>query len=214
MLSSSRISLFRPQLKRIARSTTSAVRNRTDTSPQYAHLQSARFSIDSSVEQTFSSYEYPTRTEAPEITTTKATDAVATETTTTTNGANKIYTPEDPFDDSGTLSPGDRERLKAEQSEALGSIKLSSLPITTTVPDFIPPNVSSGELEAPETLITTLDNGIRVVSQETYSQMCTIGVLTNIGSRHESVTGTVRKTTKYQKKKHAKDCKTISMSTS
>jgi predicted Zn-dependent peptidase len=41
-------------------------------------------------------------------------------------------------------------------------------------------------------LITTLENGIRVVSQETYSQVCTVGVLTNVGSRHETVTGTVR----------------------
>ncbi|OEU16163.1 LuxS/MPP-like metallohydrolase [Fragilariopsis cylindrus CCMP1102] len=40
-------------------------------------------------------------------------------------------------------------------------------------------------------MITTLENGIRVVSQETYSQMCTVGVLTNVGSRHESVTGTM-----------------------
>ena len=219
MLSSSTRTVFQPQLKRIARSTAAVVRNRAGlgvvdthahgtTPPPFLRLKHARFSVHSSEEQpTFSSYEYPTRTEAPEITTTKAADAaaatVATGASTAAKGAKKTYTTKDPFDDSGTLSAEDRDRLKAEQSKALGSIKLSSLPITTTVPDFIPPNVSSGELEPPETLITTLDNGIRVVSQETYSQMCTIGVLSNVGSRHESITGTVRTIleTEYEKTK-------------
>lgn len=201
MLSSSTRTVFQSQLKRVAQSTAAVVRNRAgfgvgvhcNTPSPIVRLQNAQFSVDSSPAPTFSSYEYPTRTEAPEITTTKAADAAVTTATTTANGANKIYTAEDPFDDGGALSAEDRERLKAEQSKKMGSIKLSSLPITATVPDFIPPNVSSGELEAPETMITTLDNGIRVVSQETYSQMCTIGVLTNVGSRHENVNGTVRR---------------------
>jgi hypothetical protein len=209
MLLSSTRTVFQPQLQRIARSTATAIRNRAGlgvdvhctTPPPFMRLKNARFSVHSSEEPTFSSYEYPTRTEAPEITTTKAADAAVTTGTSTAKGANKTYTTEDPFDDNGTLSAEDRDRLKAEQSKALGSIKLSSLPITTTVPDFIPPNVSSGELEPPETLITTLDNGIRVVSQETYSQMCTIGVLSNVGSRHESITGTVRNRTEYEKTK-------------
>ena len=189
--------IVRSQSKEFARATATVVANHSflgaeihrSESPPFLRLGKARFSVDSPAVPSFSSYEYPTRTEAPEITTTKAADAAAA--TVTANGSKKIYTTEDPFDDSGTLSPEDRERLKAEQSKNIGSIKLSSLPITATVPDFIPPNVSSGELEAPETLITKLDNGIRVVSQETYSQMCTIGVLTNVGSRHESITGTV-----------------------
>mmetsp|Transcript_14038 Transcript_14038/g.35321 ORF Transcript_14038/g.35321 Transcript_14038/m.35321 type:complete len:593 (-) Transcript_14038:182-1960(-) len=191
MLSSTTRAIFRPQLKRIAQSTTAVRRNNLvgeTTSQPFQTIQKARFSVSS--EQTFSSYEYPTRTEAPEITTTKASEAVGA-TTTIVNGSNKIYTSEDPFDDSGSLSDDDHERLKQEQSKRLESIKFSSLPITPSVPEFIPPNVSSGELEAPETLITTLDNGIRVVSQETYSQMCTLGVLTNVGSRHETIPGTM-----------------------
>lgn len=201
MLSSSTRSIFSSQLKRIARTTatvgnTTTISSSSSSASPLVRFQKARFSVDSSSEApAFSSYEYPTRTEAPEITTTKASDAKTSTTsssTDTANGANnKVYTKDDPFDDSGTLSTEERERLKAEQSQKLGSIQLSSLPITKSVPDFIPPNVSSGELEAPETLITTLDNGIRVVSQETYSQMCTIGVLSNVGSRHESVTGTM-----------------------
>lgn len=186
-LSSSTRSVVSSQLKRIvrARTTIDAAQSTSTTSP----LKRALFS-SSSEAPTFSSYEYPTRTEAPEITTTKASD-VLSNSNSNPSTTTKVYTAEDPFDDRGRLSREERDRLKAEQSKTLGSIRLSSLPITPKVPEFIPPNVSSGELEVPETLITTLDNGIRVVSQETYSQMCTIGVLTNIGSRHESVTGTV-----------------------
>ena len=45
--------------------------------------------------------------------------------------------------------------------------------------------MASTELEVQETLITTLANGIRVVSQETYGQKNTMGVLTNVGSRNK-----------------------------
>jgi len=205
--------VFSPHLKRIVASRSNAavvatIGNRApglccDAAPSSSssspspspllRLARARFSSSSEAAPTFSSYEYPTRTEAPEITTTKASDVSAcnNDNDDKNNKNNKTYAKEDPFDDRGSLSAEERERVRAEQSEKLGSIRLSSLPITPTVPDFVPPNVSSGELEAPETIITTLDNGIRVVSQETYSQMCTIGVLTNVGSRHESVTGTM-----------------------
>ncbi|KAL3925983.1 MAG: hypothetical protein SGILL_000030 [Bacillariaceae sp.] len=137
-------------------------------------------------------------TEPPSITKTRAEDVLSTSSSSTASTAStsssastKQYAPDDPFDDSGTISSEERQKLKERQQQEMKLISLSSFPITQTVPDFIPPNVSSQELEAPETLITTLDNGIRVVSQETYSQMCTVGVLTNVGSRHESVTGTI-----------------------
>lgn len=42
------------------------------------------------------------------------------------------------------------------------------------------------ELQTPETLITTLQNGVRVVSQETYGQVSTVGVVSQLGSRHET----------------------------
>jgi hypothetical protein len=170
----------------------------------------AFFSVDSSSSSSssrpeFSIYEYPTRTEAPIITKTKAKDAVLAtssnpeqqqqqqQSSSSSSSPPKMYAPDDPFDDSGTLSTEERQKMKEKQVQLLGNIKLSSLPIARAVPEFIPPNVPSKELEVPETYITTLPNGIRVVSQETYSQMCTVGVLTNVGSRHETVTGTVRK---------------------
>jgi mitochondrial-processing peptidase subunit alpha len=134
-------------------------------------------------------YLYPTRKEEPSITTTKAKDVSSTSSTTTSN--NKVFDPDDPFDDTGMLSREEREQVKRQHSQQMTSVKLSSLPITTTVPNFIPSNVPSQDLDAPETLITTLENGIRVVSQDNLSQMCTFGVLTNVGSRHEDVPGTV-----------------------
>mmetsp|Transcript_17905 Transcript_17905/g.49614 ORF Transcript_17905/g.49614 Transcript_17905/m.49614 type:complete len:603 (-) Transcript_17905:264-2072(-) len=201
MLSSSTRSVLSSQFKRMARTAAArATAGNSSALEQSNAMQRTRlalFSIDASSssssslsepQPTFSSYEYPTRTEAPEITTTRASDVVSSDDV----NSNKVYHPHaDPFDDKGTIPLAERERLKAEQSETIGSIQMSSFPIAPTVPEIVPPNVSSEALEVPETRITKLDNGIRVVSQETYSQMCTIGVLTNVGSRHESVTGTM-----------------------
>ena len=152
-----------------------------------------------------SPYEYPTRTEAPEIIQTKAKDVMgklqdqaqsaegsgpSSSASSTANRPPKIYDPLDPFDDLGMMNEAEREQRKQEfhqlfllqqqQGSTASSSSSSSpsvfsnthnnggsrlVPITTTIPDFVPPNVSSDQLQAPETLITTLDNGIRVVSQ-------------------------------------------------
>lgn len=139
----------------------------------------------------FSIYEYPTRTEAPEITKTRAKDAKDHADDDLYHFDKKQYSVEDPFDDAQKLSSDEIQKRLEAQAQEFGSLTLSSFPITESPPAFIPPNVRSQELQVPETIITTLDNGMRVVSQETYSQMCTVGVLTNVGSRHETVTGTV-----------------------
>ena len=52
-------------------------------------------------------------------------------------------------------------------------------------PGFIPPNVARETLEVPRPEITTLPNGVRVGSVETYSQVSTVGVLLDYGSRQE-----------------------------
>lgn len=57
--------------------------------------------------------------------------------------------------------------------------------IGTERPAHIPPNVPLDKLEIPETKITTLSNGVRVGSIETYSQVSSVGVLMDFGSRHE-----------------------------
>eukprot|EP00529_Nitzschia_sp_RCC80_P016420 CAMPEP_0113501730 /NCGR_PEP_ID=MMETSP0014_2-20120614/33124_1 /TAXON_ID=2857 /ORGANISM="Nitzschia sp." /LENGTH=658 /DNA_ID=CAMNT_0000396365 /DNA_START=95 /DNA_END=2068 /DNA_ORIENTATION=- /assembly_acc=CAM_ASM_000159 len=168
------------------------------SSPQQQQQQQQRaFSSSSTTDQdqqqpTFSSYEYPTRTEAPEITKTVAQDVKELiENEPDLHIEHKQYSVEDPFDDVGTLSKDEINKRRKFQHDEFSAIKMNSVPIDVVPPPFIPSNVPAQELDVPETMITTLDNGIRVVSQETYSQMCTVGVLTNVGSRHEKVTGTV-----------------------
>ena len=167
--------------------------------PQQQQQQRRAFSSSSTTDQdqqqpTFSIYEYPTRTEAPEITKTVAHDVrELIENEPDLHGIeHKQYSVEDPFDDVGTLSKDEINKRRKFQHDEFSAIKMNTVPIDVAPPPFIPSNVPAQELEVPETMITTLDNGIRVVSQETYSQMCTVGVLTNVGSRHEKVTGTVR----------------------
>lgn len=138
----------------------------------------------------FSPYQYPTRKEAPEISATTAKQALESSPPRSPS-PNKLYQQDDPFDDSGSLSDDEIKKMKEKQQQELSSISLKSLPITPNVPDFIPPNFPSQELEIPQTHITQLPNGIRVVSQEVYGQMCTVGVLTNVGSRHETQEGIV-----------------------
>ena len=162
-----------------------------------SNSSSSSSSSSDSLSTTFSSYEYPDRTEAPTITMTNAQDVIDDASLDTPPSSSekkhKIAgkNDDDPFDDSGSLTMEERHerRMKQRQQEQQnnddGSPKLSSLPITDRVPDFVPSNVPSEQLQVPETHITRLDNGIRVVSQETYGQMCTVGVLTNVGSRHE-----------------------------
>jgi hypothetical protein len=111
----------------------------------------------------FSIYEYPTRTEAPEITVTNAKDLSLEQIDQSTSP--KIHSPADPFDDRSELTSEQREQLRNETKQSLDSLKLNSLPITKNVPNFVPPNFPADELEAPETRITKLENGIRVVSQ-------------------------------------------------
>jgi mitochondrial-processing peptidase subunit alpha len=157
-------------------------------------------SSSSSVSSSFSSYEYPTRSEAPIVTATTAKEAnrrLETERRTPSPTPMKRTDDDDnnnrndPFDDSCRLTDEQvqLERQKQKQWLEQEQLTLNTFPIGKEVPTFIPPNVSSQELEAPQTLISTLPNGVRVVSQETYGQMCTVGVLTNIGSRHEPQVG-------------------------
>eukprot|EP00934_Nitzschia_sp_Nitz4_P003998 Nitzschia sp. Nitz4//scaffold314_size20990//3629//5453//NITZ4_008627-RA/size20990-augustus-gene-0.23-mRNA-1//1//CDS//3329547458//3988//frame0 len=132
-------------------------------------------------------HQYPSRTEKPEITITQAKDVSPELIDVSTT--NKVYTPQDPFDDRSLLSSEEKARVKQTIKDSLDNVPLSTFPITDTVPDFIPSNFPSEDLEVPATQLTTLENGVRVVSQEKYGQMTTIGVLTNVGSRHETTPG-------------------------
>lgn len=122
-----------------------------------------RHRSSTSVIPSVSAYEYPTRTEPPDIKITNASEISLEEIY--TQSSPRVYSKEDPFDDQSSLSAEERQQRKTDLKESIDSLKLSSFPISDKAPDFIPPNVASTELEAPETLITTLDNGLRVVSQ-------------------------------------------------
>jgi len=162
----------------------------SSTSPLCWGSQQTRFFSDSSSSSSssssFSTFEYPTRTEAPEIVQTNAKDLKDLPPQQQSSSTkNKLYHPSDPFDEHDTIDMTEREERKQQldeifrqkqiggqqegeqQNPSSSSITSSSLllPITTTIPSFVPPNVPSDQLQVPETIITTLDNGIRVVSQ-------------------------------------------------
>ena len=141
-------------------------------------------------------YQYPSAKEAPEVTRTTAAQAKQAATATTSTMKKKHYgdpnnDTNDPFDDAGTLSELERERLRQEQAQRLQSqVQLSRdhcFPILShSIPAHIPPNVPDDQLVQPQTRITTLDNGIRVVSQESYGQVSTLGAVCRLGSRYEN----------------------------
>ncbi|KAJ8377621.1 hypothetical protein AAFF_G00255300 [Aldrovandia affinis] len=59
--------------------------------------------------------------------------------------------------------------------------------LCTPLPGIPKPVFASvDEREKYETKVTTLENGLRVASQNKFGQFCTIGVLVNSGSRHEA----------------------------
>jgi processing peptidase subunit alpha len=130
----------------------------------------------------YSVYEYPLAKEPPEITRTKAKEAEKNPRS-WQRPAPRLS--EDRFDDAQTLTPQQIEEIRSEQRKKLNTRLSSAYAITNEVPASIPPNFSSDQLEVPETVVTTLDNGIRVVSQETYGQVSTIGAVCEVGSRLE-----------------------------
>lgn len=155
-------------------------------------VQRVSRSVGRRFQSSFSSYEYPLATEAPEVSRTTAKESAAAETKEPVNidklRARLVASNEtqDRFDDANTLTDEQRRQQKqALQTPAL----VGSTAIGTTPPSFIPPNVPAKELAVPTTEITTLANGMRVVSQETYGQVSTIGVVANVGSRQEPQLG-------------------------
>jgi len=146
-----------------------------------------------------SSYEYPNRTEAPIITRSVAsssmneasstdTDGSASSTTTTTNSyTNASLSPAyDPFDDTNSLSPSERRTILDKQNDEINSALPSTFTIETEPPHYIPANLPQTSMSIPSTEISTLPNGIRVASQETYGQVTTFGIISDCGSRLES----------------------------
>ena len=187
------------QIKQSAQSSSNKIQTVLQPHHQRVTLNSSKL---------FSSYEYPLRNEAPIITRTVAGTAITstdnTSTSTSTNISNNDVNKHSAtksslstsssspfiqsFDEHNTISTQERQSILANQSQSINT-KLSPLcshPISNQVPSFIPPNLPSSTMHTPQTLLTTLDNGIRVASQETYGQVSTFGVLSNCGSRLEN----------------------------
>lgn len=144
----------------------------------------------------FSSLEYPFATQAPDVTRTSVEQVKKIAQHPQKEALDKKFPPpcttvDDVFDDQHLLSDLEEMSIREMQKQHLSTTLQGATEITPTIPSTIPMNVPSDLLKVPTTLLTTLpQNGVRVVSQETYSQVCTIGVLANCGSRHEVVLGT------------------------
>jgi len=149
----------------------------------------------------FSSYDYPNRTEAPIISRTKASDVSSPSSSLDPTSVilmpskNIKYDEDDPFDDHNILSKEQVHVIRLQQKSHLNT-KLSSPNILSRVTAQAPSisytlsssssSPASSLRTAPQTQVTTLPNGIRVASQETYGQVSTLGVLANAcGSRYE-----------------------------
>ncbi|XP_011368229.2 mitochondrial-processing peptidase subunit alpha [Pteropus vampyrus] len=62
-----------------------------------------------------------------------------------------------------------------------------SIPLSSPLPGAPTPVFATvGGQEKFETKVTTLDNGLRVASQNKFGQFCTVGILINSGSRYEA----------------------------
>ena len=93
----------------------------------------------------------------------------------------------DPFDDSQSLSEDERAMVLTKQKLQINSQLSSTVqPVQRTQPSYVPLPTPTSERTTPETIITELSNGVRVVSQETYGQVSTLGVVSELGSRYET----------------------------
>lgn len=157
------------------------------------------------IHRSLSSYEYPNRTEAPIITRSLASklDKDSSNSSNSPTGSStqeqssKHYHPAikkasfaqsiaDPFDDSQSFSHTQRQQILSRQNVDIVTSLPPSFAIRPEPPSHIPPNLPRATMTTPETLITRLDNGIRVASQETYGQVSTFGLISNCGSRLET----------------------------
>eukprot|EP01083_Nonionella_stella_P003883 11172_1 len=156
---------------------------------------SSSFSATRITTRCHSSYEYPNRTEAPIITRSVASSSVNEASSTSTDGSssytNASLSPAyDPFDDTNSLSPSERRTILEQQKDQINSALPSTFTIETEPPHYIPANLPQTSMSIPSTEISTLSNGIRVASQETYGQVTTFGIISDCGSRLESAANT------------------------
>ncbi|KAI2510937.1 hypothetical protein MHU86_3409 [Fragilaria crotonensis] len=114
--------------------------------------------------ETFSSYQYPLATTAPQITKTTAAEAQTAVQLKPPAGVpiEAVRDPSDRFDDSQTLSEFEKESILLSQKQYIQTAVVGSTKIGLHVPSYIPANVPAASLKVPETMITTLDNGVKL----------------------------------------------------
>eukprot|EP00591_Stephanopyxis_turris_P004279 CAMPEP_0195519122 /NCGR_PEP_ID=MMETSP0794_2-20130614/14409_1 /TAXON_ID=515487 /ORGANISM="Stephanopyxis turris, Strain CCMP 815" /LENGTH=551 /DNA_ID=CAMNT_0040648229 /DNA_START=131 /DNA_END=1786 /DNA_ORIENTATION=- len=142
---------------------------------------------------TSSQYEYPLRTETPVVTRSKASDIQTSspsdegQVAPRMNDITRIHPGAvDHFDDKMSMDRASIDKLREEQHKNLVKPLNNEFKIQPIVPSYIPQNLPAEQLEIPQTEVSTLSNGLRVASQETYGQVATIGILANVGSRLET----------------------------
>ena len=137
-----------------------------------------------SLSSLFSAFEFPKATEAPVVTKTLAAHARAVTVTAPKDER-------DVFDDARTLSDLERSSIQGAQRRMIPTTLRNCKPIFSTPPDDIPPpSRIAHDHYIPTTLVSTLPNGVRVVSQETFGHVCSVGILANVGSTMETKVGT------------------------
>jgi processing peptidase subunit alpha len=127
--------------------------------------------------------QYPNYKETPIITRTVATSI--TDDTKKTLLYKKASPQFDPFDDTQQLSPSQQEEILSKQKQEINTKLPDTFSIQSQPPLHIPSNLPRNAMTVPTSEITTLDNGLRIASQETYGQVTTFGILSNCGSRLE-----------------------------
>ncbi|KAG8518639.1 Mitochondrial-processing peptidase subunit alpha, partial [Galemys pyrenaicus] len=86
--------------------------------------------------------------------------------------------------------PGGRSRLRPRAAARRGFSSggtCPSVPLSSPLPGLPKPVFATVDgQEKFETKVTTLENGLRVASQNKFGQFCTVGILINSGSRYEA----------------------------
>ena len=112
-------------------------------------------------------------------------DTIEDESTLNTRVYKKASPQYDPFDDAQQLSPSQQQEILSKQKQEINTKLPDTFSIQSQPPLHIPSNLPRNAMTIPTAEITTLDNGLRIASQETYGQVTTFGILSNCGSRLE-----------------------------
>lgn len=108
----------------------------------------------------------------------------------------------DPFDDTNQFSQAEQQDIRLAQKQHL-STTTHLTPITTDLPPFFAATstarsnqntastvVEDNDNDATTPRVTTLDNGVRIITKDTFGPVTTYGLAVNLGSRYDTIPGT------------------------